>query len=54
MTNLEYAIFIGDLAIITRAVEKYIYSRISHDAPLWKKERLYNEWCALEHDDNVW
>lgn len=54
MTNLEYSHHINDITLMARVVLKYIYKFITPDAPLWEKEKLYDEWCSLECDKRAW
>lgn len=55
-TNIMYArsLYQSDLPLINRVVNNHINSVVGADAPLWKKESAYNQWCDELFDERKW
>ena len=56
MTNLGYARSLdrGDLPLIIKVARAYITKVVGPEAPLWKREKAYEEWCMEPYDDSGW
>ena len=56
MTNLGYARSLdrGDLPLIIKVARAYITKVVGPDAPLWKREKAYEEWCMADYDEVGW
>lgn len=56
MTNLGYARSLdrGDLPLIIKVARAYIAKVVGPDAPLWKCEKAYEEWCMADYDEVGW
>lgn len=56
MTNLQYARGLdrGELPLIIKVARAYIDKVVGAEAPLWKKEQAYNQWCDAPYDECGW
>ena len=56
MTNGEYArtILPKELPLIVRVATEYIHKKVGSDAPLWEKEKAYDEWFNDTFDGRIW
>ena len=56
MTNLQYARSLdrSELPLINKVVRAYIAKVVGAEAPLWRKEQAYNQWCEEPYDEGGW
>lgn len=54
MTNLGYclSLTINDIALVNRVIRTFIAKRVGADAPIWEREKAYNEWCSRSYEDD--
>ena len=55
-SNGSYAssLTVLDLPLINKVARAYINKRVGEDAPLWEKEKAYNEWLEADYDVDGW
>lgn len=54
MTNIDVAIASDDITLVDRVARRYINSKVGVDAPIWDREKAFNEWAVAEYDDHAW
>ena len=56
VTNLGYARSLdrGDLPLIIKVARAYIDKVVGPNAPLWKREKAYEEWAISDYDEVGW
>lgn len=55
-SNGSYALSLTvlDLPLINHVARTYINKKVGEDAPLWEKEKAYNEWLESDYDVEAW
>ena len=55
-SNKEYALSLTvlDLPLINHVARSYINKKVGEDAPLWEKEKAYEEWYHADYDVDGW
>lgn len=56
VTNIQYARSLdrSELPLIIKVTKAYIAKVVGAEAPLWKKEQAYNQWCDEPYDEYGW
>lgn len=56
LTNIEYARSLDyrELPLIVRVCRDYIKRIVGEDAPLFRKEQAYNQWCNEPLNIDIW
>lgn len=56
MTNLGYCLSLSkkDISLVNRVVQTVIEKRVGVDAPIWDKEKVYDQWCSEPFDQEAW
>ena len=56
MTNIEYARTLdrGDLFLINRVATDYIKRIVGENAPIWIKEKAFDQWCNEPYNAKIW
>lgn len=56
LTNIEYARTLDyrELPLIVRVARDYIKRLVGENAPLFMKEKAYNQWCDEPFDIDIW